>query len=1508
VTVTLDPLFDLGTIIGKVFEDKDEDGWQDRGETGIARVMVALDDGTYALTDEHGRYHFPAVRPGQRLVKINLQTLAPGAVTTTDEARVLHVTNGLLAKANFGVAYRQETEKIGEPAVFGLSMESVENVEPIEVVGSAEIPSVLVNGQFASLSNSDIRVGVKSLEEVVKIKGGKLEKPVVFQVRKSNPREAKKWILTVMNAAGNPIRTWKGEGPLPPTVQWDGSTEGGQLVKGGRICQYQLQVWYLDGDYTASPRRLFGVNQTDAISLTLTGGAFVTGSATLSPEARKILKKTAEILREYPEETIVIEGHTDSVGKDQYNLDLSRKRAKSAAVCLIKDEGIKTDRLVIKFSGESRPIANNDTPEGRELNRRVEIKGTIDKVTEARILDQYRVNPTVRINESPLEVDEYGRFSTQIEEKGVDKLKIEVSDSRGRTLKTIVSVPSLEILRPNGEVRLAYGSEEDGCRVHKPSGSGGWDPGAVAAVYRLEGRTEPENRVEMDGKPLPIGSDGRFADDLELKVGENVCALVVRNPGGHLRVVNLLVRVTDKDEEGKLVIATAPIPNLTVHLPPKGVKLLTPELLVEGMTDPGNRVQINGNPVAVKPDGKFAAPLTLPRGKSTLKVEAIDPEGRVGAIERELEVKRTHLFLVGIVDGKVGMMKGKGYLKGAGMDESTEYFTEGRVAYYLKGVIAGKYLVTSAFDTGTGEFDELFKNLDEGENERLLTNLDPDKFYPVYGDSSTIVYDSQSQGKFYLAVDSDEVHMLFGNYPVQLTDTELATYRRTMFGGQVTYRSVSRTKYGQPDTEIAVFGAEVRQAHMRDRLRATGGSLYFLSHKDVIEGSEQVTLEVRDKDTGLIVARMPQQQNVDYTIKYEEGRVLFNRPISSVSADGKLIDLALLSGNPVFIQVDYETRVDTFEKTAFGGRIRKQIGDHVGVGGTYVNDELASGEYELMGVDTEVRLGKNTRILGEYAESSGTDSRTLVSEDGGLTYTDGTPGSFQEGRAWKVAAEWDVGEWFGAPDKIQVGGYLKRLEPGFLSSGNSPEKGTEKFGGNVKWNPTARDRIQGRYDREEFDNAGPAALSSLDIGTLQWAHDHGWWGVTGEYQMRESENGSGDSMESSGFAAGRLRVKPVEKLTAGLEHQQTVKGPDNNQTTLSTEYQVHPTLALQGSGTTGTKGEAAQGGAVLTLGDGRIYLTERMADDQAGRTTSTILGSEKRIGPSSKIYTEYQWGHGPGGDRNVSLMGAKWQKDLAKGFRLLLAGEYSGADSQAQNGNRYAISTALSYTHPSGIRASTRNEVRKETGATKRLQFLTSNHIDWKWTPDFTLLGKFRYSRTRDERLDRTEAEFEERSIGIAYRPVRYDRFNALARYTKLRDQRPVSLAGGEVSDTESDVASIEWSWELHRYLEWVTKEAAKFKKDESGDGPSVKTHTYLTIQRLNFHLWKRIDFGAEYRILFQEEADDLRQGWLTEFTWEAIDHLRFGVGYNFTDFSDNEFSENDYSVHGVFVRMQGKF
>ncbi len=70
----------------------------------------------------------------------------------------------------------------------------------------------------------------------------------------------------------------------------------------------------------------------------------------------------------------------------------------------------------------------------------------------------------------------------------------------------------------------------------------------------------------------------------------------------------------------------------------------------------------------------------------------------------------------------------------------------------------------------------------------------------------------------------------------------------------------------------------------------------------------------------------------------------------------------------------------------------------------------------------------------------------------------------------------------------------------------------------------------------------------------------------------------------------------------------------------------------------------------------------------------------------------------------------------------------------------------------------------------------------------------------------------------------------------------------------------------------------------------------------------QKIDFGVEYRILTQDEAGDTLQGWLTEVTWELMKHFRVGAGYNFTDFSDDEFSVNDYSVQGWFFRVQGRY
>lgn len=96
--------------------------------------------------------------------------------------------------------------------------------------------------------------------------------------------------------------------------------------------------------------------------------------ATLTPGAREKLAKLAGILLAYPAPyQVEIEGHTDSVGSDEYNLRLSRERAESVRAYVV-GAGLSAERIVgTRGLGEARPVASNDTPAGRQQNRRVEI-------------------------------------------------------------------------------------------------------------------------------------------------------------------------------------------------------------------------------------------------------------------------------------------------------------------------------------------------------------------------------------------------------------------------------------------------------------------------------------------------------------------------------------------------------------------------------------------------------------------------------------------------------------------------------------------------------------------------------------------------------------------------------------------------------------------------------------------------------------------------------------------------------------------------------------------------------------------------------------------------------------------------------------------------------------------------------------------------------------------------------------------------------------------------------
>jgi len=114
--------------------------------------------------------------------------------------------------------------------------------------------------------------------------------------------------------------------------------------------------------------------QGDLLILNMPGNlTFATDSAQIKPSFYEVLNSVALVLKEYNKTIIEVMGHTDSTGSDSYNQTLSDKRADSVAEYLVAQK-IDTRRVLADGFGESHPIASNDTAEGRQQNRRVELR------------------------------------------------------------------------------------------------------------------------------------------------------------------------------------------------------------------------------------------------------------------------------------------------------------------------------------------------------------------------------------------------------------------------------------------------------------------------------------------------------------------------------------------------------------------------------------------------------------------------------------------------------------------------------------------------------------------------------------------------------------------------------------------------------------------------------------------------------------------------------------------------------------------------------------------------------------------------------------------------------------------------------------------------------------------------------------------------------------------------------------------------------------------------------
>lgn len=120
-------------------------------------------------------------------------------------------------------------------------------------------------------------------------------------------------------------------------------------------------------------RRELAAKQTDrGLVVTLGDVLFETAKSDLKQGATANLAKLVTFLNQQTDRSVVIEGHTDSVGSDSYNQDLSQRRADSVRAYLV-GQGIASNRITAVGKGKHSPVASNDSSSGRQLNRRVEI-------------------------------------------------------------------------------------------------------------------------------------------------------------------------------------------------------------------------------------------------------------------------------------------------------------------------------------------------------------------------------------------------------------------------------------------------------------------------------------------------------------------------------------------------------------------------------------------------------------------------------------------------------------------------------------------------------------------------------------------------------------------------------------------------------------------------------------------------------------------------------------------------------------------------------------------------------------------------------------------------------------------------------------------------------------------------------------------------------------------------------------------------------------------------------
>ena len=760
-----------------------------------------------------------------------------------------------------------------------------------------------------------------------------------------------------------------------------------------------------------------------------------------------------------------------------------------------------------------------------------------------------------------------------------------------------------------------------------------------------------------------------------------------------------------------------------------------------------------------------------------------------------------------------------------------------RAALFLKGKVKGDYLLTLAYDSEKAQKDRLFRD------------IQPDEFYPVYGDDSVKGYDAQSTGALYVRVDKGSSYALYGDFTTQVssrsgqTATQLSQYNRSLNG--------ARGHFENDTVSSNAFASRGTSSRVIDEFPAKGVSgFYTLTNTDVVANSEKIEIITRDRNQPAIVIKTEQLVRfTDYEIEPLTGRILFRAPIPTLDTNF----------SPNFVRVSYEVDQGGASFWVYGADGQVKITEKIEVGGTYVRDENPQDQFTLKGANVGIKLGEKTLLTAEVAQTN--------------TLTSG------KGNGARIELKHEAADW-------QASAFMGKTDGNFDNPNALLNKGRGEAGAkaNYRFNDSTRLKAEAIRSEDGVSNGSRnGALVTIE---------HNFTPIlVGEAGLRYNKESSAAADNSTLGAANpgeqaiaRIRlsgqVPYVPKATVFGEYEQALDDADRKVAALGGEYHLFDQTKLY-----------AKHEFISSLGN--QYTLNNFQQRNA-----TVFGIESEYMKQSHLFSEYRLRDAVTGREAEAAIGLRNGWDLADGIRLHTSFERIAS----VNGNTQestAVTGAIEYIANPNWKGTARLEYRTDGTSDNILNTLG---MAYKLNHEWTLLGRNAISlQSNKAGGDKNEDRMQ---IGVAFRDLETNRWDGLGRYEfrYLKDN-----TGVLASQRDAHIVSTHLNYQPKADLTFAGRYAGKYVLEDT-NGISSHSVVQLLGARADYDFKRDWTAGINTGVMFSGSFKSRQTALGAELGYLAMQNLWVSVGYNVFGFRDDELAGEDYTNQGLFLRMRYKF